>query len=96
MPGFDQTGPRGGGRMSGRRGMMCRRTEDQTFPAAKNGRGRGQELGRGPFSGRGVAGQSAPIAEQKDDLQALKEQYQETKKTLNEIERKIQDLESKE
>ena len=94
MPGFDQTGPRGGRRMSGRRGMMCRRTEDQTFPAVKNGRGRGQALGRGQFAGLGSAGQSAPVAGEKNDLQTLKEQYQETKEMLNEMEKKIQELES--
>ncbi len=96
MPGFDQTGPSGGRRMAGRRGMMCRRTDGQTFPQVKNGRGRGKELGRGQFAGQGFAGQSDLVAEEKNDLQTLKEQYQETKEMLNEIEKKIQGLESKE
>lgn len=91
MPGFNQMGPRGGQGMAGRRGMMCRRTEDQTFPHVKNGRGRGQALGRGQF-----AGQSSPVGGMTNDLDALKEQYQATKEMLNEIEKKIQDLESKE
>lgn len=96
MPGFDGTGPSGGQGMAGRRQTMCRRTEGQTFSAMKNGRGRGQALGRGRLAGQGLGSQPTSVTEGQSDLETLKAQYQAAREMMNEIEKKIQDLESKE
>ena len=58
MPGFNQQGPRGDGKLSGRKRTMCRRTEGSLFPDVKNGRGRGQAWADRTKDMKDSAGQS--------------------------------------
>ena len=58
MPGFDQTGPRGDGPMSGRARGICRstRTDDRQVQGAGFGQGRGRRQKRGFRYGAGNPG----------------------------------------
>lgn len=112
MPGFNQKGPLGEGKMTGRQRGMCRRTEDQSFQNIRDGRGRGSGLGR--RAGLGAGGEtggmqnavcrsvtrddtdSTPENGFYDSLKSLKEQYRNTQEMLSTIEKKIKALESRE
>jgi hypothetical protein len=96
MPGYNQKGPLGEGKMTGRQRGMCRRTEDQTFKDIRGGRGTGgmQDLVR--RSGTQDENDSNLESGFYDDLKSLKEQYRDTQTMLSTIEKKIKALESRE
>ena len=104
MPGYNQTGPRGEGKMTGRQRGMCRRTDEQSFQDLRGGRGRGLGLGRRAGSMQDAVRQSGakdktdlnPENGFYDNLKSLKEQYRETQELLRTIEKKIKTLESRE
>ena len=56
MPGGDRTGPRGTGRMTGRRVGYCTGYDAPGFANPVRGYGRGQGRGRGGFWGYGQGG----------------------------------------
>jgi hypothetical protein len=103
MPGYNQKGPLGEGKMTGRQRGMCRRTEDQSFQDIRGGRGRGLGLGRGTGGMQDVVRQSGtkektdsnPEDVFYDNLKSLKEQYRDTQTMLSTIEKKIKALESR-
>lgn len=92
MPGFNQQGSRGDGKMTGRKRTMCRRTKGSLFPDVKNGRGRGQALDDRAKDLKDSSGQSGTKNAISDDLESLKEQYRVTKDLLKTIGKKIKDL----
>ena len=92
MPGFNQQGPSGDGKLSGRKRGMCRRTEDSLFPDVKNGRGRGQAWEDKAKDMKDSAGQSVAKNKISDKLENLKEQYRVTKNLLKAISKKIKAL----
>jgi len=103
MPGYNQKGPLGEGKMTGRQRGMCRRTEDQPFKDIRGGRAKGLGLGRGTGgmqdlvrrSGTQDENDSNPESGFYDDLKSLKEQYRDTQTMLSTIEKKIKALESR-
>lgn len=104
MPGYNQTGPRGEGKMTGRQRGMCRRPEEQSFQDLRGGRGRGQGLGRRAGGMQDAVRQSG-VKDKTDvnlendfyqNLKSLKEQYRDTQAMLRTIEEKIKTLESRE
>jgi len=112
MPRFNQKGPLGEGKMTGRQRGMCRRTEDQSFQNIRGGQGRGLGLGRraglGAGGGTGAMQDVGRRSVSKNDtnsnlengfydnLKSLKEQYQDTQEMLSTIEKKIKALETRE
>lgn len=104
MPGYNQTGPRGEGKMTGRQGGMCRRTEEQSFQNLRGGSGRGLGLGRRAGGMQDAVRQSGTKVKTElnpengfyDNLKSLKKQYRDTQELLNTIEKKIKALESRE
>ncbi|MCU0666957.1 MAG: DUF5320 domain-containing protein [Candidatus Omnitrophica bacterium] len=94
MPGFDATGPRGQGAMTGGGRGYC------VVPVGEAGK----QLGAGAFRGRGggrgwrncfyATGLPGWIRG-KDQLSALKDQAEYLKKELDAIQARVQELESK-
>ena len=103
MPGYNQKGPIGEGKMKGRQRGMCRRTEDQFFQDVSGSRGRGLGLGRGTGGMQDVVRRSEtkdktdsnPENGFFDNLKSLKEQYRDAQTMLSTIENKIKALESR-
>jgi hypothetical protein len=101
MPGFNQTGPKGDGALTGRERGMCRRTDRQSTGGLGSGRGRGMGIrGGAPMSGKGqragTRGELVPSAVRGpgNQLTKLKEQYQAAKTQLRELEEEIAALET--
>lgn len=100
MPRLNQSGPEGKGAMTGNQRGMCRRTDDQFSGQMGSGRGRGMGMrqGEGPLSGQGrraaTRGEVLPTQKNNDEneLEKLKEQYQETEKLLSTIKERIRAL----
>jgi hypothetical protein len=90
MPGFDRTGPRGEGPMTGRGLGPCGRGR-----GFRRGFGRGAGFGRGFSRGRGYAYDYAPVAPAltkdqekavlEDEMKILQEDMEAIKKRLKEL-----------
>lgn len=108
MPGFDATGPRGQGSMTGWGRGRCQGDAAQTTPVAY-GRGRGGRgyrrgfgfgaggRGFGPggqFGGRGRGFGAAPVAMPTTDIEALKIEAQACAQNLERINARIAALET--
>lgn len=109
MPGFDRTGPQGMGPMTGGARGRCN-PSGTGISAGGYGYGRGMAYGRnfrGDFMpGRGMrrgfaagwyprSGPASIYPEESDELNMLKAQADDIKGTLNEINRRISELEKK-
>jgi Family of unknown function (DUF5320) len=106
MPGFDRTGPRGMGSMTGGGRGYCAVPAGSSFgrgsgfgrPFGAFGRGRGGPgMGRGAFGGYqdfGIAGPafSAPPMTEEQELSALRQQAQSIQGELEQIQRRIGEL----
>lgn len=88
MPGFDGTGPRGVGPMTGGGRGFC------TVPGASVVR-RPLGMRRGGGYGYGYANRVAPQYQQEQDIDSLRSEMQSLKDTLSRIESQIEKLSEK-
>ena len=88
MPGFDGSGPRGMGQMTGGGRGYC---AVQGAVAARRPLGLGMRRG----AGRGYANRVAPVYEEEQEIDTLKGEMQALKETLNRIESRIEKLTDK-
>lgn len=86
MPGFDGTGPRGIGSMTGGRRGFC------AVPGASVVR---RPLGMRRGAGYGYANRVVPQYQQEQDIDALRSEMQSLKDALNRIESQIEKLSEK-
>jgi len=93
MPGFDGTGPRGMGPMTGGGRGYCRPWGSRAGQAPGWGRGRG----RGGY-GYGYPGQwvAPDFASREDEMDYLRSEAEALKRTLDSLEARIRDLADKE
>jgi len=96
MPGFNGRGPEGQGPASGRMRGMCRRTDYSTFGSLGGGRGmgRGRGLGMGASVPRGRVRAGAGNTPVPNDLDALRQQYDAARETMEQLREEISRMET--
>ncbi len=103
MPGFDRSGPMGAGPMTGRAMGRCNPNQTTGTPAFYGGYGRGMAFRRGRGGGFGAGrgfrrgfgmgyGWAGPVAAPGNELDALKNEADFMKKSLEAINRRIEEL----
>ncbi len=109
MPGFDRSGPMGGGAMTGDRRGFCDTADRAGTGSSAAGYGPGRGCRRGGFfaggagrgfgRGFGAEGRTAPspmrAAAPTDDLEYLTQQAQNLESSLQMIKKRIDDLQQK-
>lgn len=96
MPGFDRTGPFGMGAMTGGRRGACNSAYGSEAYGRGRGYGPGLGFGRGAGAGRGFRCRGyAPVnsVSATDEINMLKAEADSMKAALNQISRRIEELE---